>query len=139
MKQICSLMMCVLVIAAFGTAQTKNAKSMKLDVAGLNCENCVKKVEKALKSVDGVSGVNVNLEAGTVDIANASTKKPSTQELMKAVADAGYKAAPAVTLSAETKKEHHEEKDECSDEDGCCSVKDGATNSKKDSEKTHKR
>lgn len=64
----------------------------KYDVIGMTCSACVAHVDKAVRKVDGVKDVNVNLlnNCMTVDY---DENVVSDVMLIKAVEDAGYKAA----------------------------------------------
>ena len=60
-------------------------------VTGMSCAACSARVEKAVSSLDGVSSCSVNLLTGSMGVEGSAT--PS--EVIKAVEDAGYDAAPA--------------------------------------------
>ena len=62
---------------------------IELDIQGMTCEHCVKRATKALQSVPGVATVEVTLEPGAARVNGAS----ASDELIKAVETAGYKAA----------------------------------------------
>ena len=92
MKQ--SLVLALALLFTLGiAADDKKSQSVKLYLAGLECNNCVKKVETALKKVEGVSAVSVSLKKMTADVKLASTGSATTNALIKAVADAGFGAA----------------------------------------------
>ncbi|WP_164214995.1 copper chaperone CopZ [Virgibacillus sp. YIM 98842] len=64
-------------------------KEATLGVKGMTCNHCVASVEGALKSLDGVSNVDVNLDAGKVDV-KFDGAKVSKGQLAEAVEDQGY-------------------------------------------------
>ncbi|NMW84374.1 heavy metal translocating P-type ATPase [Peptoniphilus sp. AGMB00490] len=61
-----------------------------LKVEGMSCNHCVAAVKKALESVEGVSEANVMLEEKRAEV--KLDKEVSSDELVKAVEDAGYSA-----------------------------------------------
>jgi len=64
-----------------------------LKVKGMSCQHCVMSVTKALSQLDGVQNVQVNLEKGEVRFEN--TKTVATDQIVKAITDTGYEAAPS--------------------------------------------
>ncbi len=96
-------------------AQATKAKTVKLAIAGMKCENCVTKVDKALRSVDGVKDVSVDLKKNSalVTLASADVKP---EALFKAVDGAGFKAAIGKMPAAPEKKE--ENCDGCKEDEG---------------------
>jgi Cu+-exporting ATPase len=73
--------------------------SLDLRISGMHCASCVATVESALSAVPGVRSASVNLatERARVELGPGG---PSLEALARAVADAGYGAAP-VTAAAE--------------------------------------
>lgn len=63
----------------------------ELKIEGMSCSHCSAAVERALKEVPGVNAAEVNLEAGTARVHGSA----SLADLMAAVAEEGYTAAPA--------------------------------------------
>jgi copper chaperone CopZ len=62
-------------------------------IEGMTCSHCVQHVEKALKAVPGVVDADVILEKGETIM---KTEGPLNEiSLLKAVADAGYRARRA--------------------------------------------
>ncbi|MGF0095108.1 heavy metal translocating P-type ATPase [Peptoniphilus sp. SGI.035] len=61
-----------------------------LKVEGMSCNHCVATVKKALESVEGVSEANVLLEEKRAEV--KLDKEVSSDELVKAVEEAGYSA-----------------------------------------------
>lgn len=61
-----------------------------LKVEGMSCNHCVASVKKALESVEGVSEANVLLEEKRAEV--KLDKEVSSDELVKAVEEAGYSA-----------------------------------------------
>lgn len=66
-----------------------------LKVKGMSCQHCVMSVTKALSQLDGVQNVQVNLEKGEVRFEN--TKTVATDQIVKAITDAGYEVVPSYT------------------------------------------
>jgi Au+-exporting ATPase len=135
-----TLIVALALVFSLGLASDdKKSQSVKLYLAGLECNNCVKKVETALKKVDGVSTVSVSLKKMTADIKLASTGSVKTDLLIKAVSDAGFGAATTKTAASKLTVKHKEGEDEdCEGEDDCCATKDGkkkAADHKEQSEK----
>ncbi|MEI7835733.1 MAG: SO_0444 family Cu/Zn efflux transporter [Planctomycetota bacterium] len=64
---------------------------IKLRVAGMTCQHCAATVRKALTGVPGVSAADIDVSAGTADVAGAAL---DAQALCQAVARAGYQAHP---------------------------------------------
>ncbi|SAK86256.1 cation-transporting ATPase membrane protein [Caballeronia catudaia] len=73
---------------------SENPRTAELAVSGMTCASCVARVEKVLKRVPGVESVAVNLatEKATVHASAAVTD----DQLVAAIAKAGYEAAPIV-------------------------------------------
>lgn len=68
-----------------------NSQKTILSVQGMSCGNCVRHVENALRKLPGVEQVEVSLEANQVVVQHGSGS-PSTEELIQAIDDAGYKS-----------------------------------------------
>ena len=64
---------------------------IELRVEGMTCGHCVSAVTRAVKAVDPEANVEVDLGTGKVRVAGRS----SAEALGKAIAEAGYPAAPA--------------------------------------------
>lgn len=64
---------------------------IELRVEGMTCGHCVSAVTRAVKTVDPAANVEVDLDAGRVRVDGRS----SGDALSKAIAEAGYPAAPA--------------------------------------------
>ncbi|WP_341366602.1 heavy metal translocating P-type ATPase [Yoonia sp. BS5-3] len=71
---------------------------IRFDVQGMHCGSCVGRVEAALRKVPGIQTASVNLASGTAVITTASGEQPALQ----AMADAGYQAEVARTVSDDT-------------------------------------
>lgn len=82
-------------VTGLGTELGKGDEIMAtvLKVKGMSCQHCVMSVTKALSQLDGVQNVQVNLEKGEVRFEN--TKTVATDQIVKAITDAGYEAAPS--------------------------------------------
>ena len=57
----------------------------------MGCQHCVVTVTKALRSVPGVASASVDLERGRAEVEGDA----AMTDLVRAVTDAGYGAAPA--------------------------------------------
>lgn len=65
-----------------------------LDVTGMSCASCVRHVSGALVALPGVSHVDVALNEGRA-LVEHDPSRTSVEQLISAVVDAGYEAAPA--------------------------------------------
>lgn len=70
---------------------TGTTKKTTLRASDLTCPSCVAKIEKALTGVDGVQGAKVHFETGRIAVEH-DPGKASTDDLVRAVASAGYSA-----------------------------------------------
>jgi len=77
--------------------------TVRLAVDGMTCASCVGRVEKALQKIPGVLAATVNLatETASVEIAQGAV---SETQLVQAVVDAGYRAAPITDETPTDKK-----------------------------------
>lgn len=64
---------------------------IELRVQGMTCGHCASAVTRAVKTLDPEANVEVDLGAGRVRVEGGS----SVEALARAVAEAGYPAAPA--------------------------------------------
>jgi copper chaperone len=62
-----------------------------LKVKGMSCQHCIMSVTKALNQLDGVKNVHVDLAKGEVRFDN--TKSIASDQIQKAITDAGYEVA----------------------------------------------
>ncbi|MCR4790230.1 MAG: heavy-metal-associated domain-containing protein, partial [Treponemataceae bacterium] len=60
----------------------------KYSVSGMSCAACVARVEKAVSKVEGVSSCTVSLLTNSMGVEGQA----KSQDILKAVEDAGYKA-----------------------------------------------
>lgn len=67
---------------------------LTLNVTGMTCGHCQMSVAKALKDISGVKSAEVNLETNTA-VVEYKSAKTTTEEMIKAVEEAGYKASVA--------------------------------------------
>ncbi|NLY52023.1 MAG: heavy-metal-associated domain-containing protein [Firmicutes bacterium] len=58
-------------------------------VAGMQCQHCKKTVEDMVGKLSGVESVNVDLEAGTVEV-KYNLEQVDTEAIEGAIAGAGY-------------------------------------------------
>lgn len=67
-------------------------ETVKLDVKGMHCQNCVAHVTEALEKVDGVTSASVSLSKESAVVEGRGL---SVEDLVAAVAEAGFEASPA--------------------------------------------
>ncbi|GAA0194645.1 heavy-metal-associated domain-containing protein [Glutamicibacter creatinolyticus] len=65
-----------------------------LRAEGFSCPSCVGKIEKQVKKLDGVTEVKVHFASSRVQVQH-DPQRASVQDLVSAIAKAGYKAVPA--------------------------------------------
>lgn len=75
------------------------ANKEKYDITGMSCAACVARVEKAVNAVDGVAECAVNLLTNSMIVSGTA----SSEQIIKAVTDAGYGAQPAKTRNSAVK------------------------------------
>ncbi len=80
---------------------------MKFDITGMSCAACSARIEKAVSQVPGVSSVSVNLLTNSMLTEGSS----STEDIIKAVKNAGYGA----TIAGEHKNSSKNTGDELKD------------------------
>jgi len=71
-----------------------NMEKLTLNVTGMTCGHCQMSVAKALKDISGVKSAEVNLETNTA-VVEYKSGKTTTEEMIKAIEEAGYKASIA--------------------------------------------
>ena len=64
----------------------------KFDIQGMTCSSCSAHVEKAVKNLQGIQLVNVNLLSNNM-IVEYDEKIINSEDIIKAVIDAGYGAS----------------------------------------------
>lgn len=74
----------------------ENIMKYQLKIEGMMCMRCVSHVTNALKAIDGVETVDVNLEAGTADV--AANSAVSAEILKSAVEAQDYKVVEVKTI-----------------------------------------
>ena len=74
-------------------------ETFDLTVRGMTCASCVGRVERALKRVDGVAAAVVNLATERARV-TAPAGVVSPADLLRAIEEAGYEAAPVATQAA---------------------------------------
>ena len=74
------------------TDELQEDKMTILKVKGMSCQHCVMSVTKVLGKLEGVQNVQVDLEKGEVRFDN--TKAVATDQIVKAITDAGYEVVP---------------------------------------------
>lgn len=65
-----------------------------LRAEGFSCPSCVKKIEKRVGRVKGVEDVTVHFATARIEV-DHDESKASVDDLVAAVAKAGYKATPS--------------------------------------------
>lgn len=65
-----------------------------LRAEGFSCPSCVTKIEKQVGRIDGVDAVTVHFASSRIEVEHDAARA-STDDLVKAVARAGYTAAPS--------------------------------------------
>ncbi|WP_043536707.1 heavy-metal-associated domain-containing protein [Actinomyces polynesiensis] len=65
-----------------------------LRAQGFSCPSCVAKIEKQLRRLPGVQGVSVHFASSRVEV-DHDPARVSTQDLVDALAHAGYPSAPS--------------------------------------------
>lgn len=73
---------------------TQTSKKTTLRANDLNCPSCVAKIEKSLNSIDGVDKADVHFNTGRIAVEH-DPSRASVDDLVRAVADAGYTAKPS--------------------------------------------
>lgn len=68
--------------------------STTLRAEGFTCPSCVNKIEKQVAQLDGVADVKVNFASSRIQVEHDEAKT-SVDDLVAAIAKAGYKAAPS--------------------------------------------
>lgn len=63
-----------------------------LNVTGMSCGHCVKTIEDNVGKLDGVKSVQVNLEAGTVDVEFESAQV-DMKKISDTIEDQGFDVA----------------------------------------------
>lgn len=65
-----------------------------LRAEGFSCPSCVNKIEKRVGKLDGVEDVKVHFASSRIEV-NHNEAETSVDEIVNAVAKAGYKATPS--------------------------------------------
>ena len=74
------------------TAQTTTHTILRAE--GFSCPSCVAKIEKQVGRLDGVSAVKVHFASARIEV-DHDPALASVEDLVAAVAKAGYKTRPA--------------------------------------------
>jgi copper chaperone CopZ len=83
-----------LLLAVIGTVRSGDGPPgplTKITVEGMHCPGCAKKVANRLKQLSGVADIQIDVEAGVVNVTPASGSSPSPRALWEAVEQARYK------------------------------------------------
>ena len=76
------------------TSQTSSTVRTLLRAEGFSCPSCVGKIEKQVGRLDGVSDVKVSFASARIEV-DHDPATTSVDDLVAAVAEAGYTARPA--------------------------------------------
>ena len=79
------------------------ANTEKYIVTGMSCAACVSRVEKAVNKVEGVTDCSVNLLTNSMTVSGSA----SSEQIVKAVTDAGYCAQPVKATNSSKKNTHN--------------------------------
>ena len=79
------------------------ANTEKYIVTGMSCAACVSRVEKAVNKVEGVTDCSVNLLTNSMTVSGSA----SSEQIVKAVTDAGYGAQPVKATNSSKKNTHN--------------------------------
>lgn len=71
-----------------------NTTHTMLRAEGFSCPSCVSKIEKQVGRLDGVTSVKVHFASARIEV-DHDPAQVSVEDIVAAVAKAGYKAAPA--------------------------------------------
>ncbi len=74
--------------------QAENKTHTILRAEGFACPSCVAKIEKQLGRLDGVDAVKVHFASSRIEV-DHDGQKTSVDDLVAAVAKAGYKSKPS--------------------------------------------
>lgn len=75
-------------------AATPTTTHTMLRAEGFSCPSCVKKIEKQVGRLDGVEQVKVQFASARIEV-DHDESKTSVDDIVAAVAKAGYEAAPS--------------------------------------------
>lgn len=76
-------------------AQNQDQTHTILRASDFSCPSCVAKIEKQVGRIDGVTEVTVHFASGRIEITH-EPRKVSVEDLVAAVAKAGYSATPSM-------------------------------------------
>jgi len=76
------------------TTSTPTTAHTVLRAQGFSCPSCVAKIEKQVGRLDGVENVRVHFASARIEV-DHDAERISADDLIAAVAKAGYKAAPS--------------------------------------------
>lgn len=75
-------------------ATTAPTTRTMLRAEGFSCPSCVSKIEKQVGRLDGVENVHVHFASSRIEV-DHDAERVSVDDVVAAVAKAGYTAAPA--------------------------------------------
>lgn len=71
--------------------------TLTLSISGMTCGHCLRTVDAALRAVPGVTVDHLKVGSARLTIDETTT---STEHVIRAVEEAGYRAAPVATVGA---------------------------------------
>ena len=93
-------------------------QKVKFDIQGMTCSSCSAHVDRAVNKLDGIKSVNVNLLSNNM-LVEYDEKITDTDNIIKAVVDAGYGAS----ISKDIKNERQKEEKKLNNQDSIKSMK----------------
>ena len=72
------------------TSQVQNSNELVMVVHGLSCPLCATNLRKKVMEIDGVKAVFPDLDSGDVGVRYEEGKKPTNEQLEKAVKESGF-------------------------------------------------
>jgi Cu+-exporting ATPase len=93
-------------LAAMSARETQQTMkgTTEFSVTGMTCNGCARHVTEAIQGVPGVATATVSLEAGRARVRWSPQAVPDAAAVMRAVADAGFSAAPVTEESCHENK-----------------------------------
>lgn len=91
---ICAVVAVSALLAVIGTVRSGDGPpgpTTKITVEGMNCPACAKKVADRLRRLESVADVQIDVDAGVVNVTPERGSSPSPRALWVAVEQARYK------------------------------------------------
>lgn len=90
MKKFLISLFLALAVLAYPLTALAEAAAVTVRVDGLSCPFCAYGLEKKIMKMEGVEGIEIDLEGGKVEIRFLDEDYVHTEEIEKAVRDAGF-------------------------------------------------